>query len=160
MKKLLNIFILSVVILILNSCAKPTVVEIVQPNDDKLNCEELKTEIAEVQKIKEEAVFSKDSGGNYARVILFWPAWAQSLHNADEAILAANDRKHHLIKIMKKKKCKGAEKLEAYIKDKQATTTSVSQENIAEQLKTLKELYDAGDLTEEEYKKAKDKVIN
>ena len=160
MKKLLNIFILSVVILILNSCAKPTVVEIVQPNDDKLNCEELKTEIAEVQKIKEEAVFSKDSGGNYARVILFWPAWAQSLHNADEAILAANDRKHNLIKIMKKKKCKGAEKLEANIKDKQATTTSVSQENIAEQLKTLKELYDAGDLTEEEYKKAKDKVIN
>ena len=160
MKKLLNIFILSVVILILNSCAKPTVVEIVQPNDDKLNCEELKTEIAEVQKIKEEAVFSKDSGGNYARVILFWPAWAQSLHNADEAILAANDRKHHLIKIMKKKKCKGAEKLEANIKDKPATTTSVSQENIAEQLKTLKELYDSGDLTEEEYKKAKDKVIN
>ena len=160
MKNLLNIFILSVVILILNSCAKPTVVEIVQPNDDKLNCEELKTEIAEVQKIKEEAVFSKDSGGNYARVILFWPAWAQSLHNADEAILAANDRKHHLIKIMKKKKCKGAEKLEANIKDKPATTTSVSQENIAEQLKTLKELYDAGDLTEEEYKKAKDKVIN
>ena len=160
MKKLLNIFILSVVILILNSCAKPTVVEIVQPNDDKLNCEELKTEIAEVQKIKEEAVFSKDSGGNYARVILFWPAWAQSLHNADEAILAANDRKHHLIKIMKKKKCKGAEKLEANIKDKPATTTSVSQENIAEQLKTLKELYDSGDLTEEEYKKAKDVVIN
>ena len=160
MKNLLNIFILSVVILILNSCAKPTVVEIVQPNDDKLNCEELKTEIAEVQKIKEEAVFSKDSGGNYARVILFWPAWAQSLHNADEAILAANDRKHHLIKIMKKKKCKGAEKLEANIKDKPATTTSVSQENIAQQLKTLKELYDAGDLTEEEYKKAKDKVIN
>ena len=160
MKKLLNIFILSAIILILNSCAKPTVVEIVQPNDDKLNCEELKTEIAEVQKIKEEAVFSKDSGGNYARVILFWPAWAQSLHNADEAILAANDRKHHLIKIMKKKKCKGAEKLEANIKDKQATTTSVSQENIAEQLKTLKELHDAGDLTEEEYKKAKDKVIN
>tara|TARA_B100000427_G_C15491666_1_gene587927 strand:+ start:881 stop:1363 length:483 start_codon:yes stop_codon:yes gene_type:complete len=160
MKKLLDIFILSGIILILNSCAKPTVVEIVQPNDDKLNCEELKIEIAEVQKIKEEAVFSKDSGGNYARVILFWPAWAQSLHNADEAILAANDRKHHLIKIMKKKKCKGAEKLEANIKDKPATTTSVSQENIAEQLKTLKELYDSGDLTEEEYKKAKDKVIN
>ena len=160
MKNLLNIFRLSVVILILNSCAKPTVVEIIQPNDDKLKCEELKTEIAEVQKIKEEAVFSKDSGGNYARIILFWPAWAQSLHNADEAILAANDRKHHLIKIMKKKKCKSDEKLEANIIDKPATTTSVSQENIAKQLKILKELYDSGDLTEEEYKKAKDKVIN
>ena len=160
MKKLLNIFILSVIILILNSCAKPTVVEIVQPNDDKLNCEELKTEIAEVQKIKEEASFSKDSGGNYARVILFWPAWAQSLHNADEAILAANDRKHHLIKIMKKKKCKGADKIEAKIKDTPTTVTSTSQENIAEQLRILKELYDSGDLTDEEYKKAKDKVIN
>ncbi len=160
MKKLLNIFILGTIILIFNSCAKPTVVEIVQPNDDKLNCEELKIEIAEVQKIKEEAVFSKDSGGNYARVILFWPSWAQSLHNADEAILAANDRKHHLIKIMKKKKCKGADKLEANIKDKPATTTSVSQENIADQLKILKELYESGDLTDEEYKKAKDKVIN
>jgi len=162
MKKLLNIFILSTIILILNSCAKPTVVEVVQPNDDKLNCEELKIEILEAQKMKEEAAFSKDSGGNYARVILFWPAWAQSLHNADEAILAANDRKHHLIKIMKKKKCKGADKLEAKIKDSSATTTakSISQENIAEQLKILKELYDAGDLTDEEYKKAKDKVIN
>ena len=160
MKKLLNIFILGTIILIFNSCAKPTVVEIVQPNDDKLNCEELKIEIAEVQKIKEEAVFSKDSGGNYARVILFWPSWAQSLHNADEAILAANDRKHHLIKIMKKKKCKGADKLEANIKDKPATTTSVSQENIADQLKILKELYESGDLTDEEFKKAKDKVIN
>ena len=160
MKNLLNIFRLSVVILILNSCAKPTVVEIIQLNDDKLNCEELKTEIAEVQKIKEEAVFSKDSGGNYARIILFWPAWAQSLHNADEAILAANDRKHHLIKIMKKKKCKGAEKLEANIKDKPATTTSVSQENIAEQLKTLKELYEDGHLSDEEYTKAKKKIID
>ena len=160
MKILLYIFILSAIILILNSCAKTTVVEIVQPNDDKLSCEELKTEIADVQKIKEEAEFSKDSGGNYARVILFWPAWAQSLHNADEAILAANDRKYHLIKIMKNKKCKGADKIEAKIKDTPVTSTSVSQENIAEQLKILKELYDAGDLTDEEYKKAKDKVIN
>ena len=160
MKKLLNIFILSVIILILNSCAKPTVVEIVQPNDEKLNCEELKIEIADVQKIKEEAEFSKDSGGNYARVILFWPAWAQSLHNADEAILAANDRKHHLIKIMKKKKCKDVDKIEAKIKDTPTTITSSSQDNIAEQLRILKELYDSGDLTDEEYKKAKDKVIN
>ena len=160
MKKKLTIFILSTIILILNSCAKPTMVEVVQPNDEKLNCEELKIEIADVQKIKEEAAFSKDSGGNYARVILFWPAWAQSLHNADEAILAANDRKHHLIKIMKKKKCKDVDKIEAKIKDIPTTITSSSQDNIAEQLRILKELYDSGDLTDEEYKKAKDKVIN
>ena len=40
MKKLLNILILGTIILIVNSCAKPTVVEIVQPNDDKLSCED------------------------------------------------------------------------------------------------------------------------
>ena len=83
----------------LASCAKPIVVDIIQPNDDELNCEELKYEIAESQKVKEEAEFSKDSGGNIARLILFWPAWAQSLHNADKAIQAANDRTFHLIKI-------------------------------------------------------------
>jgi len=157
MRKSKIVFIL--ILIFLNACAKPTIVEIVQPNDKNLNCEELELEIAEAQKIKEEADFSKDSGGNIARVILFWPAWAQSLHNADEAILAANDRKHHLIKIMREKKCKDADKYEAKIKDT-STSTSISQNNIAEQLKTLKELYDSGDLTEEEYKKAKEKVLN
>ena len=90
-------------IFFLSSCAKPTVVEVVQQKDDKLNCEELKDEIAEAQKIKEEAEYSKDTGGNMARLIVFWPAWAASLHNADEAVLAANNRKFHLIKLMKKK---------------------------------------------------------
>jgi len=37
-------------------------------------------------------------------------------------------------------------------------TTSAS-ENIGDQLKTLKELYDSGDLTKEEYKKAKEKIL-
>ena len=154
-RKSKNFFIF--ILFFLASCAKPTVVEIIQPNDDKLNCEELKAEIAESQKIKEEAEFSKDSGGNIARIILFWPAWARSLHNADEAILAANDRKHHLIKTMKKINCKDADMFEAKIKD---TNSTSSQNNIAEQLKILKELYDSGDLTKEEYTKAKEKVIN
>jgi len=154
-RKSRNFFIF--ILFFLASCAKPTVVEIIQPNDDKLNCEELKAEIVESQKIKEEAEFSKDSGGNIARIILFWPAWAQSLHNADEAILAANDRKHRLIKTMKKINCKDADMFEAKIKD---TNSTSSQNNIAEQLKILKELYDSGDLTKEEYIKAKEKVIN
>ena len=45
----------------------------------------LKDEIAEVQKIKEDAEYSKDTGGNMTRAILFWPAWAKSLHNADKS---------------------------------------------------------------------------
>jgi len=154
-RKSINFFIF--ILFFLATCAKPTVVEIIQTNDDKLNCEELETEIAESQKVKEEAEFSKDSGGNMARIILFWPAWARSLHNADEAILAANGRKHHLIKTMKKINCKDADMFEAKIKD---TNSTNSQNNIAEQLKILKELHDSGDLTKEEYIKAKKKVIN
>ena len=35
--------------------------------------------------------------------MLFWPAWAQTLHNADIAIKAANDRTYHLLKLSDKK---------------------------------------------------------
>ena len=142
-------------IFFLSSCANPTVVEVVQQKDDKLNCEELKDEIAEAQKIKEEAEYSKDTGGNMARLIVFWPAWAGSLHNADEAVLAANNRKFHLIKLMKKKNCKDTEKFNASIKDDELNKT-----NIGDQLKILKELYDSGDLTKDEYIKAKKKIID
>ena len=145
--------------LLIFSCAKPTIVNVVEANDKNLNCEELELEIAETQKIKEEANFSKDSGGNMARIILFWPAWAQSLHNADEAMLAANNRVFHLIKLMKKKDCNNADKFKAALKENQ-NQSKTSKENIAEQLQTLKELYEEGDLTEDEYKKAKNKVLN
>ena len=154
MKKLLEVLVLSLSIVLLNSCAKPTVVNIVLAGDVELNCEQLESEVAESQKIKREAEYAKEgTGGNVARVLLFWPAWAQTLHNADVAIIAANDRIYHLFNIMKKKKCSGVDKIEAQITN---TTTSIS---ITEQLKELKEMYKSGDLTEEEYKKAKKKVL-
>ena len=85
---------------------------------------------------------------------MFWPAWAQTLHNADVAIQAANDRNFHLIKLMKKKNCKGVDSVNAQI-----NTSSNSTDNIAGQLKILKEMYQSGDLTKEEFTKAKQKVL-
>tara|TARA_Y100000590_G_C14882317_1_gene699456 strand:- start:9 stop:473 length:465 start_codon:yes stop_codon:yes gene_type:complete len=153
MKQFIRIFVLFISLAFLNSCAKPTVVNIVLPGDDKLNCEQLENEIAETQKIRKDAEFAKEgTGGNVARALLFWPAWAQTLHNADVAIQAANDRNFHLIKLMKKKNCKGVESINDRI-DKSSTS------NIASQLKILKEMYDSGDLTKEEYTKAKKKVL-
>ena len=153
MKQFIRIFVLFISLAFLNSCAKPTVVNIVLPGDDKLNCEQLENEIAETQKIKKDAEFAKEgTGGNVARALLFWPAWAQTLHNADVAIQAANDRNFHLIKLMKKKNCKGVESINDQI-NKSSTS------NIASQLKILKEMYDSGDLTKEEYTKAKKKVL-
>ena len=147
------------VFILFYSCAKPTVVEVVQTGDELLNCTELKQEIEETNKIKDEAEFSKDSGGNIARAILFWPAWAQSLNNADDAMIAANNRSFHLIKLMRKKNCPGAEDLKAKIADK-PIKENVSGSNLADQLKTLKELYEDGHLSEEEYTKAKKKILD
>ena len=151
--------ILILVIFFIFSCAKPTVVKIIQPGDDLLNCTELKQEIDETNKIKEEVEFSKESGGNFARLILFWPAWAQSLNNADDAMIAANNRSFHLIKLMRNKDCPGADKLKAKIIGK-PQKKNIGESNLADQLKTLKELYENGHLSDEEYAKAKKKIID
>ena len=149
--------ILIFLVFFISSCAKPLVIETIQSGDDLLNCKELKQEIEEAKKIKQEAEFSKASGGNFARAILFWPAWAQSLNNADDAILAANNRSFHLIKMMRKKNCPGSENLEANVVDE---PKNIIETNLADQLKTLKELYEDGHLSEEEYTKAKKKIID
>jgi len=107
MKNFSKIFFLIIICIFLNSCAKPKVVNVVLPQDEKLNCIELENEIAETQKIKKDAEYAKEgTGGNLTRMMLFWPAWARTLHNADVAVQAANDRNFHLIKIMKKKNVK------------------------------------------------------
>ena len=153
MKKFLGILVLSINIILLNTCAKPTVVNIVLPGDSELDCDQLKNAVAESQKIKREAEYAKEgTGGNVTRLILFWPAWAKTLHNADVAIRAADDRIYHLFNIMKKKRCDGTDKIEAQI-----TSTEIS---ITEQLKDLKEMYKSGYLTKEEYKKAKKKILD
>jgi len=156
MNKLLEIFILGTIIILLNSCAKPTVVNVVVAGDEKLNCKQLENEIAETQKIKRDAEYAKEgTGGNVTRLMLFWPAWAQTLHNADVAIQAANDRNYHLINIMKKKNCEGVDNINAQINKSLPSTN-----NVVEQLKELKEMYKYGDLTKEEYEKAKKKILD
>ena len=154
-KQFLAILVLGLSLVLLYACAKPTVVNVVLPGDEKLNCEQLENAVAEAQKLKRDAEYAKDAtGGNVTRMLLFWPAWAQTLHNADVAIAAANDRIYYLFNIMKKKKCKGIDKIEAQI-----TNTSTSTNNIAGQLREIKEMYKSGDLTKEEYEKGKKKIL-
>jgi len=151
MKKILGVLVLSLILL--NSCAKPTVVEVVVSGDEKLNCEQLENEVAEAQKIKKEAQYAREStGGNVTRMMLFWPAWAKTLHNADIAIMAADDRIFHLIKLMKKKKCQGVDMINAQIANSKST--------IAQQLKDLNEMYKLGTLTKEEFEMAKKKTLS
>jgi len=156
MKKFQRIFVLIVSLILLYACAKPTVVNVVLPGDEKLNCEQLEDAVTESQKIKREAEYAKEgTGGNITRVMLFWPAWAKTLHNADVAVRAADDRIFHLFKIMKKKSCTNVDKIEAQILNIENKKITITQ-----QLKELKEMYKSGDLTKEEYKKAKKKILD
>jgi hypothetical protein len=156
MIKLIKILILSISLIVMNSCAKPTVVSVVMPGDDDLNCEQLKSEVAEAIHFRKKAEFAKEgTGGNTGRVLLFWPAWVKTLHNADVAIMAADDRKYHLEKIMRKKKCDSLDNI-----NDETSSTSSSSRSISKQLKELNKLHKSGALTEEEFKGAKKKVLN
>ena len=156
MKKFQGILVLIVSVILLYACAKPTVVNVVLPGDKELNCKQLEDAVAESQKIKREAEYAKEgTGGNITRGMLFWPAWAKTLHNADVAVRAADDRIFHLFKIMKKKSCTNVDKIEAQILNIENKKITITQ-----QLKELKEMYKSGDLTKEEYKKAKKKILD
>ena len=79
----------------------------------------------------------------------------KDLHNADVAIMAADDRKYHLEKIMRKKKCDSLDNI-----NDETSSTSSSSRSISKQLKELNKLHKSGALTEEEFKGAKKKVLN
>ena len=148
-----KIFISIICLVFVKGCAKPEVVNIKQPNDYNLDCNGLEISIEEAQKLKKDANYAKSgTGGNVSRLILFWPAWAQSLHNADKAIKAANDRAYHLLKIMRDKNCKNVDLVNSEI-------IKSSTQTITGQLSVLREMYKSGDLTKEEFNKAKKKVL-
>ena len=138
---------------LLLSCATPEVVNVKDPFDEKKNCKELEILVAETQKFKRDALYEKENtGGNMARMILFWPAMATTFYNADKAIRAANDRTYHLVNIMEKKNCQNVDIVNSEI-------LSRSTLNVAGQLNILREMFRSGDLTKEEFTKAKKKVL-
>ena len=155
MKNFLNILVISFVLLI--SCAKPTVVNIVLPDDDKLNCEKLENAVADAQEFRRKALaVTGNTGKNQAAAILFWPALMMTYVNASEAIVAANERSVHLINIMQDKNCKKVDKVLAHI----ASTPRVqSLKDLSEAYKNLNELYKSGALTEDEFRKEKIQVL-
>ena len=157
MKKFLGILILSLSLIIINSCAKPTVVNIVLPNDDKLNCEKLENGITDAQEFRRKAIaVTGNTGKNQAAAILFWPALMMTYVNAHEAIVAANERSIYLINIMQDKNCKNVDKVLARI----ASTPRVqSLKDLSEGYKNLLELYESGALTDDEFRREKKQIL-
>lgn len=93
------------VVLSLSACATPTVVQVVKPGDAGLTCPQLQNEYADAQRFRQEADSDKGvTGGNAARLLLFWPAILGTYSNANEAIAAAQSREVHLANLMNQKK--------------------------------------------------------
>ena len=104
MKKILAIISL---LLIVFSCASPTVVNVVGPNDNKLNCKELSAEIVLANQYADEAQEAKKMSKphNVAALLFFYPGAGVTMMNVEEASKAAKDRSLHLNKLKEKKDC-------------------------------------------------------
>jgi len=91
----------------LSGCVAPDVVQTNAVNDSDLTCEQIQTQIGQLDEIRSEAKKGKTaSGANVAAAVFFWPAVIGNYANANEAIEAANKRQEVLVALAKKKRCK------------------------------------------------------
>ena len=104
MKKLISILSL---VLICTSCATPTVINVIGPNDSNLNCDELSTEIAKANNYADEAreVKKMNKPHNIGALLFFLPGAGFTMKNVEEAAKAAKDRALHLNELKEKKNC-------------------------------------------------------
>ena len=89
------------------SCATPTVVNVIGPNDNEFNCKELSSEIAKANQYADEAQAAKKMNNphNIGAILFFLPGIGVTMKNVEEAAEAAKARALHLNKIKEKKNC-------------------------------------------------------
>ena len=89
------------------SCATPTVVNVIGPNDNELSCKDLSSEIAKANKYADEAQAAKKMNNphNIGAIIFFLPGMGVTMKNVEEAAEAAKARTLHLSKLKEKKNC-------------------------------------------------------
>jgi hypothetical protein len=104
MKKILPFLTLFLIVI---SCASPTVVNVIGPNDNELNCEELSAEIAKANQYANEAQQAKKAGNphNVGAILFFLPGYGMTIKNIEEATRAAKERALHLNNLKDKKNC-------------------------------------------------------
>ena len=102
-----KIYILLTLFLFIISCATPTVVNVIGPNDNELNCKELSVEIAKANQYADEAQKAKKTGSphNIGAILFFLPGYGMTIKNVEEASRAAKDRALHLNNLKEKKDC-------------------------------------------------------
>jgi len=105
--KMKNILIILSLFIICVSCASPTVVNVIGPNDSELSCKELSSEITIANQYADEAQKAKKMNNphNIGAALFFLPGMGVTMKNVEEASIAAKDRALHLNKIKQKKNC-------------------------------------------------------
>ena len=80
-------------------------VNVIGPNDNKMTCEELSSEIAKANKYFEQAQKAKKTNTphNLGAILFFYPGYGVTLKNVEDATRAAKERAVHLNKIKEKK---------------------------------------------------------
>ena len=93
--------------LICTSCAIPKVINVIGPNDNKLNCEELSTEITKANQHADKAQEAKKMSKphNIGGLLFFLPGIGYTMANVEEASVAAKNRALHLNGLKEKKGC-------------------------------------------------------
>jgi len=104
---MIKLFSILSLFLICTSCATPTVVNVIGPNDNSLNCKELSAEIVKANQYGNEAQEAKKMSKphNVAALLFFIPGAGLTMKNVEEAVIAAKDRTLHLSKLKEKKDC-------------------------------------------------------
>ena len=104
MKKTLSILSLFLICL---SCATPTVVNVIGPNDSALNCKELSSEITIANQYADEAQAANKVSNphNIGAIIFFLPGMGVTMNNVEIATKAAKERALHLNELKEKKNC-------------------------------------------------------
>ena len=102
-----NYLLLLIIIVFTFSCASPTIVNVIGPNDNKLSCDELSQEIERVNKIADEAKEDSkmDKPHNIGAILFFLPGYGVTMKNIEEALAAAKERALYLNKLKQKKGC-------------------------------------------------------
>jgi hypothetical protein len=92
--------------LLLTACACPDVVETRKFGDETMSCQQLVTEIREIETAREEISREKGvTGTNVAAAVFFWPALIATHSNVNDAMRALNHRKSHLMEIYNRRSC-------------------------------------------------------
>ena len=102
-----NILLILSLILICISCASPTVINVIGPNDNELNCKELSEEIAKANQYADDAQEAKkmNKPHNVGAILFFLPGMGMTMKNIEDAAIAARNRALHLNNLKEKKDC-------------------------------------------------------